>query len=142
MIKSREEELNTKRKEFEELQHNLEVLQYKYNYEKENNNALINILMKNNMRIEGLKSRKEKLMKEKELYENGFDSTNVFKENNIDKLKKRVDALCNINEESEDMINVKKINIKSIESKIECLISKCKEIEKEISNVNNNTITL
>lgn len=114
MIKSREEELNTKRKEFEELQHNLEVLQYKYNYEKENNNALINILMKNNMRIEGLKSRKEKLMKEKELYENGFDSTNVFKENNIDKLKKRFDALCNINEESEDMINV---NIKSIEIK-------------------------
>ena len=40
------------------------------------------------------------------------------------------------------LINVKKINIKSIESKIECLISKCKEIEKEISNVNNNTITL
>ena len=139
---SREEELSQKKKEYEDLLHNFQVLQYKYNYEYESNKEMISKLERNKMRIEGLKTRKEKLTKEKEIHEKGFNITNAFdsnrNENNIDNLKKNIDALCNQSEESEEKLKRKDNQIKSIENNIQTLMRKCKDIENEISCVMNN----
>ena len=139
---SREEELSQKKKEYEDLLHNFQVLQYKYNYEYESNKEMISKLERNKMRIEGLKTRKEKLTKEKEIHEKGFNITNAFdsnrNENNIDNLKKNIDALCNQSEESEEKLKRKDNQIKSIENNIQTLMRKCKNIENEISCVMNN----
>ena len=139
---SREEELSQKKKEYEDLLHTFQVLQYKYNYEYESNKEMISKLERNKMRIEGLKTRKEKLTKEKEIHEKGFNITNAFdsyrNENNIDNLKKNIDALCNQSEESEEKLKRKDNQIKSIENNIQTLMRKCKDIENEISCVMNN----
>ena len=139
---SREEELSQKKKEYEDLLHNFQVLQYKYNYEYESNKEMISKLERNKMRIEGLKTRKEKLTKEKEIHEKGFNITNAFdsnrNENNIDNLQKNIDALCNQSEESEEKLKRKDNKIKSIENNIQTLMRKYKDIENEISCVMNN----
>lgn len=59
-------------------------------------------------------------------------------ENNIDNLKKNIDALCNQSEESEEKLKRKDNQIKSIENNIQTLMRKCKDIENEISCVMNN----
>lgn len=142
----REEELSQKKKEYENLLHNFQVFQYKYNYEYENNTEMINKLEKNKIRIEGLKTRNEKLTKEKEIHEQSFNITNAFdvnrNENNIEQLKKNIDALCNQSEENEENLKRKNNQITSIENNIQTLTCKCKEIENELSTIMNNSNTL
>ena len=112
---SRNEELERKQKEFDDLKGKFEVLQYRFNYEYENKMALKKTLTKNKLKIESIAKRNEKLSKENEAYEimlnidNGNKSFSLLKREEanrkeIERLNKQIEVLCSKNEENEEKI--------------------------------------